>query len=174
MGASTHRLCAIQLQISTFSPLPLLVEHLVHSLVRQLDAQECCRVGGHGSCQRRAEAGEERAQTALAVYLTNDTANRHIALRRLQPRLDRVDGENRDPHGHTGGGASTRNGRQAELTRGFARSRVHGGQFPLDILVRGKVGRGAGAIAGQGGGGSAEDGAQATLTVERADDIDTA
>lgn len=143
--------------------------------MRQLHAQKGRRVRRHRSRQRRAETREKRAQPALAVDLTDDPANRHIAaLGRLQPRFDRVDREHGDPHGHAGSSTSTRNGRQAELARGLACNRVHRREAALDILVGGKVRGGARAIAGQGGGGPAEDGAHATLAVELADDVDAA
>lgn len=143
--------------------------------MRQLHSQKGCRVGRHGSGQRRAKAREERAEPALAVHLANDTAHSHIAaLGRLQPRLDRVDGKHGDPHGHASRRPGARHCRQAKLARGFSGGRVHGGEFPLDVLVRGEVGGRAGPVAGQGGSGAAEDGANAAFAVELADDIDTA
>lgn len=143
--------------------------------MRQLDAQKGRRIRRHGSGQRRAKAREKRAQPSLAVHLTNNTANSNIAtLSRLQPRLDRIDGEDRDPHGHTSRRTGARNRRQAKLARGFSRSRVHGGEFPLDVLVRGEIGGRAGPVAGQGSSGAAENGANAPFAVELADDVDTA
>ena len=111
-----------------------LAEDLVHGLVSQLDTEEGSRVGRHGSGEGRPEAGEEGLVAALGVQALDDAANRDVALGRLQPALDGVDGEDGDPHGDTGTGAGAGDGRQAELAGRLARDGVDGGELLLDVL----------------------------------------
>lgn len=152
-----------------------LVEHLVHGLVSQLDTQEGGSVSGHGTRQRRADTREEGLEAALAVQLLDDSANGHAGLgARLQTALDGINGENGDPHSHTGTSTSNGNGRQTQLAVGLASDGVLGGELLFDVLVGGKVGGGAGTVAGKGGNAAAEDGADTALFVEVADDIDGA
>lgn len=143
---------------------------LVHGLVSQLDTQEGDSVSGHSSGQSRAEAGEEGLDTALSVELANDASQRDVALGSLQTRLDGIDGEDRNPHGNTGGTTSSHDGGNAQLARGVTVG-VLGAKLGLDDLVRGKVTGGSGTVTGKRGKGAAEDGADATLLVKLADDV---
>lgn len=140
----------------------------------EFDAQEGRSIGGHGSRQGRAEAREEGLETSLAVELTNDAANRDVALGGLQARLDRVHGEDGDPHGDTSSGAGGSHGGQTQLARWLPRDGILGAELALDVLVGGKVGGGAGPVAGEGGGAAAEDAADAAFAVELADDVEAA
>lgn len=151
-----------------------LAKRLVHGIVSQLDTQERGRVGRHGTSQRRAEAREEGLVAAAGVQLPDDAAQRHVALGRLQARLDRVDGEDGDPHGDTGRTTGGDDGAEAQLARGPAGDGVLGAEAALDVLVGGKVAGGAGAVAGERGDAAAEDAAHAALLVELADDVDAA
>lgn len=138
----------------------------------QFNTQEGCRVGRHRSCQGRAETGEEGPVATFAVELAHDTADGDVALGGLQTRLDGVDGEDGNPHGHTGGSACARHSREAQLPRGLARGRINGRHGPLDVLVCGKVGGGAGAVARKRGSAAAEDAADAALAVQLAHDVE--
>lgn len=141
----------------------------------QLDTQEGGGVGRHGTRQRRADTGEEGLETTLAVQLLDDSANGHARLRaRLQTALDGVDGEDGDPHGHTSTSTGNGNGRQTQLAVGLAGDGVLGGKLLLDVLVGGKVGGGTGAVASEGGNAATEDGADAALLVEVANDVNGA
>ena len=151
-----------------------LVKGLVHSLVSQLDAQESSSVSRHSSSQRRRKAREESLVTASPIKLLNDATNRHVAFGSLQPALDGIDGEHRDPHGHTSARTSNRDGAQAKLAAGLAGYGVLGRQRLLDVLVRGEVGGGTWAVARQCGDGAAEDGAHAAFLVQLAHDVHAA
>ncbi|ROW04447.1 hypothetical protein VMCG_05012 [Cytospora schulzeri] len=132
-------------------------------------------VGREVRGDRGPESREEGPDPTPPVHLPDDAPDGDVpALGRLQPRLDRVDGEHGDPHGDARGGAGTRHGREAELAAGPARVRVQGRQPPLDVLVGGEVGGAAGAVPGEGGGRAAEDGAGAALGVQLADDVEPA
>lgn len=156
-----------------FSFLSYLVKELAHRLLRQLDAQERSRVRGHSSGQRRAQAGEEGPEAAAAdVNLLDGAADSGVALSRLQPALDGVDREDRDPHGHASRTTGRHDGSEAQLA-GLAVGRL-GREAALDDLVGGEVGGGAGPVAGEGHGGAAEDGAHAALLVELAHDVEAA
>lgn len=139
--------------------------------MRQLDTEEGGGVGGHGSRERGAESGEEGLEAAVRVDAAHDAANGDVALGGLQPALDCVDGEDGNPHGDTGGGTGGGDGGQGDLSRALAGDGVLGGETALDVLVGGEVGGGARAVTGEGSGGAAEDGAQATLGIELADDV---
>lgn len=145
-------------------------ESLVHGLVSQLDTQEGGGVGGHGSAQSRTEAREEGLDTSLSVELADDASQRDVALGGLQTRLDGIDGEDGNPHGNTGSTTCSHDGGNAQLARGVAVG-VLGAELGLDDLVRGKVTGGSGTITGERGEGAAEDGADAALLVELADDV---
>ena len=157
----------------SFSLLDVAIEELVHGLVRQLHAQEGCRVRRHGTRQGRANTGEEGLEAAGGMDALDRAADRGAALGRLQTRLDGVDRENGDPHSNTGGTTSSHNSRQRKRARETG-LRVLGRQFPLHNLVCSEVGGGAGAVAGEGHGRATEDGANAALLVQLADDVNTA
>lgn len=139
----------------------------------QLDAEKGSCVGGNGTSQSRSEAREKGSVSALSVEVTNDTAKRDVALGGLQARLDGVDGEDGDPHGHTGSGTGAGNGRQAQLAGGLSGDGILGAQDALDVLVGGEVGGRSGTITSKCGHAAAEDAAQASLGVQLADDVDT-
>ena len=149
-------------------------EHLVQSLVCQLDTQKGSGIRRHCSCQSGSESWEEGSETTLAVQLADDSADADVALGRLQPRLDGIDGEDGNPHGHTSGGAGTGDGREAEVSGGLAGDGVLGAQLPLDVLVGGKVGSRAGSVAGQSGHAAPEDAAHAALAVQLTHHVDAA
>lgn len=140
----------------------------------QLDTQEGGGVGRDGTGQGRTEAGEEGLEAAAAVELADDTTKSDVALGGLEARLDGVDGEDGNPHGNTGSTTGGDDGADAEVAGGLAGDGVLGAEGALDVLVGGKVGGGAGAVAGEGGDAAAEDGADAALLVELADDVEAA
>lgn len=142
--------------------------------MRQLHAQERSGIRGHGSRKRGSEPGEEGLHTAATIQLTHDGPDTHVPLGRLQPTLDRVDGEDGDPHGHARGATCTRNSEQTQVALGFSGGRVAGRQAPLDILVGREVRRAAGSVSREGGHAPAEDGADPALGVELAHDVDAA
>lgn len=150
----------------------LSAKNLRHRLLRQFDAQESRRIRWHGSGQRWAQTREERLEPATRMDLPDGARNRRIALRALQPALDRINWEDGDPHSHTSRTTGGHDGRQTQLA-GCA-IRVLGGQAALDDLVGGEVGGAARSVAGKGHGGAAEDGADAALFVELANDVEAA
>lgn len=142
--------------------------------MRQLNAQECSSVRRHRASERRSKAREEGLVAALAVQLADDASNGDVALGSLQTRLDGINREDWNPHGHAGTGSRAGNGRQAQLAGGLAGLGVRRAQLALDDLVGGEVGGAAGPVAGEGGGAAAEDGAYAALAVELAHDVEAA
>jgi hypothetical protein len=131
----------------------------------QLDAQESRSVGRHSSSQGRAKARKESLDTSSPIDFSNDTSYGGFPLCALQPRLDSVDGEDGDPHGHSSGSTSTRHSAETELTA----FRSH---LPLDILVGGKVGGAAGAVSRQSGHRAPKDAADSAFFVQLPDNID--
>lgn len=141
--------------------------------MRQLHTQERRRVRRNSPRQRRAHAREKRPQTAPGIQAADGPADRGPPLGALKPALHRVDGEDGNPHGHASGAARDDDGFQAELPARHAVV-VQGGEFPLDILVGGEVGGGAGPVSSEGHGGTAEDGADAAFFVELANNVGAA
>lgn len=151
-----------------------LVEELVHGLVSQLNTKEGGGVGGHGTGQGGTEAGEEGLVTSLAVQLPDDTAERDVALSRLQAGFDCVDGEDGDPHGNTSSGTGAGDGCETQLAAGLSGVGVDGSELALDVLVRGEVGGRTRTVTGEGGGTTTEDTAHASLAVQLLDDVEAA
>ena len=142
--------------------------------MRQLHPQERRRIRRHRPRQRRPKPREKRPVPTLRIEPLHHPPNGNIPLRRLQPTLHSINREHRNPHRHARTRTRTRNSRQAELARRLARDRVLGRKRALDVLVGSEVGGGAGAVAGERGGGAAEDGAQAAFGVELAHDVGAA
>lgn len=164
----------MQLRKKKESHLLRLAKSLVHGTVSQLDTQECSSIGRDGTGEGRTESGEECLVAATAVNLANDAAEGDVAFGRLEARLDGVNGEDGDPHGDAGGTTGGDDGAEAQVAGGLAGDGVLGAEPALDVLVGGEVRGGAGPVAGESGDAAAEDGAQAALTVELADDVDAA
>lgn len=141
--------------------------------MRQLNAQECSSVRRHSTSECRSKAGEESLVATLAVEFANDASDGDVALSGLQTRLDGVNGEDGNPHGHTGTSTGACNGRQAQLASRLASLRVCRAQLALNNLVGGEVSSASGAVTSEGSSAAAEDGAQAALTVELAHDVET-
>lgn len=142
--------------------------------MRKLNAQKRSSIRRHRTSERRSKAREESLVAALAVQLADDASDGDVALGSLQTRLDGIDGEDGNPHGHAGTGSGAGNGRQAQLAGGLAGLGIGRAQLLLDDLVGGEVGGAAGPVAGEGGGAATEDGAQAALAVELAHDVEAA
>lgn len=150
------------------------IEHLPHGLVGQLDTEEGSGVGGNSTGQSRTETREESPVTALAVEVTDDAAERDVALGGLEAGLDGVDGEDGDPHGDAGGGTGAGDGLEAQLSGWLAGDGVLGAQGALDVLVGGEVGGRSGTVTGESGKAAAEDAADTTFAVELADNVEAA
>jgi hypothetical protein len=139
--------------------------------VSQLDTEESSSVGGHSTSKGRTKSREECLDTTLSVEFTNDATNGDVALRGLQTRLDRIDGEDRYPHGNSSGSSSACDSTETELAAGLSSEGINRCHLSLDVLVGGKVGSRTGAVTGESSSAAAEDAADTALLVELADDV---
>ena len=153
-------------------PEAFLIEHLVHSLVSQLDTQESRRIRRNSPSKRGTETREESLETTLGVHLANDAAKSDVTLGSLKAGLDGIDREDRNPHGYTSSGTSAGNSEERKLALGLSGDGILRSQTTLDVLVSSEVSSRTGAITGEGSSGAAEDGAETALAVELADDVE--
>ncbi|TLS29179.1 hypothetical protein PpBr36_00103 [Pyricularia pennisetigena] len=123
-------------------------------------------VGRDRSRQSRSESWEESLVATLSIQALDDTTDRDIALSSLQPALDGVNREDRDPHGDSSRRAGTCDGHQAQLPTRLASDRVDGGQLPLDVLIRSKVCRRPGAVTRQRRHAAAEDRSHSAFLIQ--------
>lgn len=128
------------------------------------------RIRRHRSCESRAESREERLEPAVGVDGADGPADGRPSGGALHPRLDCVDGEDRNPHGNAGRTTGRQDSRQRELAGRIAVGILRG-QAALDVLVRGEVGCRTRTVSRERHGTATEHAADSALLVQLPDDV---